>query len=97
MSVKKTLSLKSKSKKEEAGKKDYGNSSKRRRFDSCFSFREISIEPEGSSLKDVDSNELKSKIVRWAKAVVAYARQVSGKFGSTRGSDKSGGENSPRT
>ncbi|KAL5822603.1 hypothetical protein ACOSQ3_020512 [Xanthoceras sorbifolium] len=60
-------------------------SSKRRRLNTCFSFQEISIQRSpGKSLKDTDSDELKAKIVRWAKAVVAYARQVSGKFGSSR-------------
>lgn len=80
-SLKKTLSLKSKTKKE-ALKKDDETSSKGRRFNSCFSFREITIEFErkGSSLKDVDSNELKAKIVRWAKAIVDYARQFSAKL-----------------
>ncbi|VVA24273.1 PREDICTED: PHAVU_010G142400g [Prunus dulcis] len=57
---------------------------KRRRFDRCFSFMEISTE-QGKSLKDMDSEKLKSGIRRWAKAVVAYARQVSGRFGGTRG------------
>lgn len=57
---------------------------KRGSFDRCFSFMEISTEP-GKSLKDMDSEKLKSGIRRWAKAVVAYARQVSGRFGSTRG------------
>lgn len=57
---------------------------KRGRFDRCFSFMEISVEP-GKSVKDMDSNKLKAEIKRWAKAVVAYARQVSGRFagGST--------------
>ncbi|KAJ4717950.1 2,3-bisphosphoglycerate-dependent phosphoglycerate mutase [Melia azedarach] len=92
MSVKKTLSLKkSSSSNREAVKKDGGSSSKRRRYDSCFSFREISLEPAAAgSLKDMDSNELKMKIVRWAKAVAAYARQVSGKFGSSRRSSDEG-------
>lgn len=57
---------------------------KRRRFDHCFSFMEISMEP-GSSLKDMDSNKLKTEIKRWAKAVVIYARQVSSHFGSQSG------------
>ena len=54
---------------------DHASASKRVRFDRCFSFAEISIEP-GKSLKDLDSNKFKSEIKRWAKAVVAYARQV---------------------
>ncbi|KAM1826079.1 hypothetical protein ACFX13_025474 [Malus domestica] len=57
---------------------------KRTRFHRCFSFIEVSTEP-GKSLKDMDSEKLKSGIMRWAKAVVEYARQVSGRFGSTRG------------
>lgn len=62
-------------------------SDKRRRFDRCFSFMEISIEPGTSSLKDLDSNKFKEEIKRWAKAVVAYARQVSGRLsGSMRSS-----------
>ncbi|KAK6911967.1 hypothetical protein RJ641_024060 [Dillenia turbinata] len=48
-------------------------SAKRRRFDKCFPFREISMEP--GSLQDQDSSKLKTEIKRWAKAVVAYARQ----------------------
>ncbi|KAM0956580.1 hypothetical protein COP2_025495 [Malus domestica] len=56
---------------------------KRTRFHRCFSFMEVSTE-RGKSLKDMDSEKLKSGM-RWAKAVVAYARQVSGRFGSTRG------------
>ncbi|KAK9280733.1 hypothetical protein L1049_003621 [Liquidambar formosana] len=57
-------------------------SAKRGRFDRCYSFMEISIEP--GPLKDLDSNKLKTQIKRWAKAVVAYARQVSGRLGSGR-------------
>lgn len=37
---------------------------------------------EGKKLKEMDSNKLKSEIKKWAKAVVAYARQVSARFGS---------------
>lgn len=70
--VKKSLSL----------KQEHAAGSKRRRHDSCFSFKEITM-PGGSSLTEIDSNELKAKIKRWAKAVVAYARQVSRKFGSS--------------
>ncbi|TXG46406.1 hypothetical protein EZV62_003605 [Acer yangbiense] len=58
-------------------------SSKRRKPNTRSSFQEISIQ-RGKSLKDMNSDELKTKIKRWAKAVVAYARQVSGKFGSSR-------------
>ncbi|KAI9079233.1 hypothetical protein K1719_038838 [Acacia pycnantha] len=60
---------------------------KRRRFNRWFSFVEVPLEP-GKQLKDMDSNKLKAEIKRWAKAVVAYARQVSGRFGSS-GSSKS--------
>ncbi|KAK7349231.1 hypothetical protein VNO77_06426 [Canavalia gladiata] len=56
---------------------------KRRRFDRCFSSIEVSMEP-GKQLKDMDSNKFKAEIMRWAKAVVAYARQVSGRFGKDK-------------
>ncbi|KAK7255539.1 hypothetical protein RIF29_28952 [Crotalaria pallida] len=58
--------------------------SKRRRYDRCFSSMEVSLEP-GKQLKDMDSSKLKAEIKRWAKAVVAYARQISGSFGSVKG------------
>ena len=61
-----------------------GDMAKRGRFDRCFSFVEISVEP-GKSVKDMDSSKLKAEIKRWAKAVVAYARQVSGRLGGSRG------------
>ncbi|CAK7356815.1 unnamed protein product [Dovyalis caffra] len=90
MSVKKTLSLNDG---EVVKVNDPVNeqqvSAKRRRSDRCFSFNEISIEP-GKSLKDLDSNKFKIDIKRWAKAVVAYARQVSSRFGSTRRSGRIG-------
>lgn len=57
--------------------------SKRRRFNRYFSSVELSLEP-GKQLKDMDSNKLKAEIKRWAKAVVAYARQVSGRFGKDK-------------
>lgn len=90
MSVKKTLpvddnnieAVKKPERKSPSLRKDHA-ASKRGRFDNCFSFNEITM-PTGSSLAEMDSNELKAKIKRWAKAVVAYARQVSGKFGSSR-------------
>ncbi|KAJ4952304.1 hypothetical protein NE237_029136 [Protea cynaroides] len=47
---------------------------KRQRFDRCFSFMEINIEP-GKALKDFDPDKLKTEIKKWAKAVVRYARQ----------------------
>ncbi|KAF7843453.1 60S ribosomal protein L28-2 isoform B [Senna tora] len=81
MSVEKSLSL-------DAGKTAgaANKSVKRRHVGRCFSFVEVSLEP-GKQLKDMDSNKLKGEIKRWAKAVVAYARQVSGRFGSSK--DKS--------
>ncbi|KAK9131060.1 hypothetical protein Sjap_011547 [Stephania japonica] len=51
---------------------------KRGRYDCCSSFAEITLEEPVSSLKDLDSEKMKSEIKRWARAVVAYARQVSG-------------------
>ncbi|KAB5574120.1 hypothetical protein DKX38_001314 [Salix brachista] len=77
MSITKTFSLNSKA------VKDDQVSAKRRRSDRCFSFKEISIEP-GKSLKHLDSNKFKIEIKRWAKAVVAYARQVSNNGVETR-------------
>ncbi|KAI4381045.1 hypothetical protein MLD38_007162 [Melastoma candidum] len=80
---------------------DFGSvNSKRRRKGGCFSFKEVSMEPEtASTLTEVDSSKLKAEIMRWAKAVVAYARQVSGRFGissanndSRRHSNKSGAD-----
>lgn len=78
MSVKKTVSLNH----GEAAKGDTG--AKRAKFGRFFSSRQVSMEP-GKTLKEMDSNKLKSEIKRWAKAVVAYARQVSARFGSSRG------------
>ncbi|KAF2301995.1 hypothetical protein GH714_031178 [Hevea brasiliensis] len=75
MSIKKTLSLN----RRKTGVVKANNdpaAAKRGRFGRCFSVeQEISIEP-GKSLKDLDSNKFKADIKRWAKAVVAYARQV---------------------
>lgn len=59
------------------------SSSKRNKYNRCFSFMEVSIEP-GKTLKEIDSNKLKNEIKRWAKAVATYARQVSDRFGSLR-------------
>lgn len=78
MSIKKTHSLNN----GEDRKVDVAK--KRRSFNRCFSFMEISMEP-GKQLEDMDSDNLKSQIRKWAKAVVAYARQVSGRFGSSSG------------
>lgn len=58
---------------------------KRRRFDRWFSSVEVVPMEQGKQLKDMDSNKLKAEIKKWAKAVVAYARQVSGRFGSSYG------------
>lgn len=57
---------------------------KRGRFNSCFSFMEISIDPGMKSLKHLDSKKFKEEIKKWAKSVVSYARQVSDRFGSSR-------------
>jgi PAB1-binding protein PBP1 len=76
MSVRKSLSL---------NDGEAAGVAKRGRFDRCFSFMEISVEPE-KTLKDMESSKLKAEIKRWAKAVVAYARQVSDRFGGSRGS-----------
>ncbi|WJX86330.1 hypothetical protein P8452_68653 [Trifolium repens] len=74
MSVKKSLSFND-------GNASYNlknqKSSKRRRFDRCFSSVELVSMEQGKKLKEMDSNKLKSEIKRWAKAVVAYARQSS--------------------
>lgn len=48
---------------------------KRFHYDRCFSYVKIKIEPT-ASLKDLDSDKLKIEIKRWAKAVVAFARQL---------------------
>ncbi|KAL2337996.1 hypothetical protein Fmac_012442 [Flemingia macrophylla] len=81
MSVKKSVSLNGGS---AIGNLKGQKPSKRRRFDRNFSSVELSMGP-GKQLKDMDSNKLKAEIKRWAKAVVAYARQVSGRFGKSRG------------
>lgn len=60
------------------------NAAKRGRYDRCFSFVEISIDPGVKSLKQLDSKKFKEDIKRWAKKVVAYARQLSDRFGSSR-------------
>lgn len=81
MSVKKTLALTNGNEAVKSNVTD--TNTKRRRFNHCFSFKEVSVKPV-SSLNDLDSNKLKAEIKKWAKAVVAYARQVSGSFGSSR-------------
>ncbi|KAG1367696.1 putative exocyst complex component EXO70B1 [Cocos nucifera] len=67
---------------EEAVAGGSGSRTKRARFDRCFSGLEIKMEP--GPLKELDPEKLKSEIKRWAKAVVAYARQLSSRFGSPR-------------
>ncbi|KAF8696640.1 hypothetical protein HU200_036259 [Digitaria exilis] len=68
------------------------------RYDRWFSGRELSS--IGSvPLKDVDSKKLKSQIRKWAKAVVAFARQISFGGGSPRSSvatSSSGSDGTPR-
>ncbi|KAL2493213.1 ESCRT-related protein CHMP1A [Abeliophyllum distichum] len=56
--------------------KDENFNTKRRRFNSCFSFMEISIDPGAKSLNHLDSEKFKNSIKKWAKAVVTYARQI---------------------
>ncbi|KAF0918182.1 hypothetical protein E2562_023120 [Oryza meyeriana var. granulata] len=57
-----------------------GRKKKEARYARCFSGLELSVGP--GPLRDVDAGRLKSQIRKWAKAVVAYARQIS--FGSPR-------------
>lgn len=66
------------------------------RFDRCFSGLDLSIGP--GPLKDVDAGRLKGQIKKWAKAVVAFARQIS--FGSPRSAPTptaAGGDDTPRS
>lgn len=58
---------------------------KRAKFNRCFSGLEFKM--EAKPLKELDSEKLKNEIKRWAKAVVKYARQISGSFGSGRRSE----------
>ncbi|KAK1434188.1 hypothetical protein QVD17_11107 [Tagetes erecta] len=60
---------------------------KKQRYDRCFSFMEISIDPGIKSLSRLDSKKVKLEIQRWAKAVVRYARQVSDHFGARQVSE----------
>ncbi|GFP86099.1 hypothetical protein PHJA_000753800 [Phtheirospermum japonicum] len=64
----------------------YNSVKRRSRSNGCFSFTEISIDPNVKSLKHLDSQNLKDGIKKWAKAVVTYAHQVSRYFGSSRNS-----------
>lgn len=85
---------------DEAGEKGAGNSTadlvpaKRARFDRCFTGLDIKLGK--GPLKDMDSDKLKRDIRRWAKAVVAYARQLSFKSPKTpssrHGDDKESAE-----
>lgn len=53
----------------------------------CFSGGRLELAMEvGRPLEDLDPEKLKSEIRRWAKAVVAYARQLS--FCSVVGDDQ---------
>ncbi|XVF25094.1 hypothetical protein REPUB_Repub13aG0184300 [Reevesia pubescens] len=91
MSVKKTVALDNG---DEAVKSNVTRTNtKRRRFNQCLPFMEVSMEPV-SSLNDLDSNKFKAEIKRWAKAVVTYARQVSDRLGSSRKSDRYGSSRS---
>ncbi|KAK8551269.1 hypothetical protein V6N13_119741 [Hibiscus sabdariffa] len=93
MSVKRTVGLEDKGGDEAVGGR---SNTKRRSFNRCFSFMEVPMEPAVSSLKELDSNKFKAEIKRWAKAVVGYARQVSGRLGrSSRKSDRYGSSRSP--
>lgn len=55
---------------------------KGRRNDRCLTFMEI--DPGVKSLKKLDSQKMKNEIRKWAKAVVAYARQVSRRLSTRR-------------
>jgi hypothetical protein len=74
-------------KKEMAPSKEDGAAAKggARSYARCFSGLEFSVGP--GSLRDADAGKLKSQIKKWAKAVVAYARQIS--FGSPRAAARS--------
>uniref|UniRef100_A0ACD5VBK0 Uncharacterized protein n=1 Tax=Avena sativa TaxID=4498 RepID=A0ACD5VBK0_AVESA len=61
-----------------------GGKKKAARYGRCFSGLELSIGP--GPLKDADAGKLKGQIRKWARAVVAYARQLS--FGSPRSSPR---------
>ena len=69
---------------EEGVIKNSQNAAKHGRYDRCFSFVEISIDPGVKSLKQLDSKKFKEDIKKWAKRVAAYARQFSDRFGSSR-------------
>lgn len=65
-------------------KKLVDNSAKHARFDSCFSFKGITMDSGIKSLKHLDSKKFKDEIKKWAKRVASYARQVSDRYGSSR-------------
>ncbi|KAI3786155.1 hypothetical protein L1987_45286 [Smallanthus sonchifolius] len=65
----------------------HSQNAKKQRYDRCFSFMEISMDPGIKSLKRLDSRKFKLEIQRWAKAVVRYARQVSDRFGTRQASE----------
>ncbi|KAF9606752.1 hypothetical protein IFM89_028128 [Coptis chinensis] len=52
--------------------------------DECFSSVET-IKIGNGPLENLDSEKLKMEIKKWAKAVVSYARQVSGHFDGSSG------------
>lgn len=66
--------------------KIYDTDAKGRQSNGCLNFMEISIDPGVKSLKHLDSQKLKGKIKKWAKAVATYARQVSQKLANPRNS-----------
>uniref|UniRef100_A0A5K1E5N8 Uncharacterized protein n=1 Tax=Nymphaea colorata TaxID=210225 RepID=A0A5K1E5N8_9MAGN len=68
--------------KKEAGGAESALTNNVKKFDRCFSGLDLTI--EAGSLRDVDSDKLKNGIKKWARAVVAYARQVSGYLTSPR-------------
>lgn len=52
-------------------------------LDRCLSsIHRIALPVVEGGLTDIDSEKLKAEIKRWAKAVVAYARQASDHFSS---------------
>ncbi|CAO2165224.1 unnamed protein product [Urochloa humidicola] len=64
------------------------------RYGRCFSGLELSV--GSGALKDKDAGRLKDQIRRWAKAVVAFARQIS--FSSPRSvATTSGGGDTQRS
>ncbi|KAI8032056.1 hypothetical protein LOK49_LG01G00864 [Camellia lanceoleosa] len=64
--------------------KHKATAAKHQSFGHCFSFVEASAIPGITSLRLLDSKKLKLGIKKWAKTIATYARQVSGRFGSSR-------------